>query len=399
MIRTTPFHPRTAAANETGLWSHWSGYLAAEKYQLADKFEYFAIRNAAALIDTSPLYKYLIEGADTERFLAGVLIRDVRKCRVGQAQYTAWCDDAGRLLEDGVVFRLGENRYMLTTAEPNMAYLQDLTGGMRVAIEDVSAATAALAVQGPRSREILAALAPEVAGLGFFHHTPAKIGKTAVTVSRTGYTGDLGYELWVDADDAVGLWDAVEEAGRPYGVIPAGQVALLISRIEAGLILIDVDYHPARYAWNEDQRSTPLEAGLGWLLRRLDSDDRSFIGRKAIEREIATGSTRWRTVGIMVDWRDWDVVHNRRGLIPPKDHHPYHGGLMLYEEGGDRSGYVPSFVYSPLLQRHIGIARVRPAHADPGSRLSMEITIDHRHDLVAVEVTRLPFFDPPRKTS
>lgn len=398
MIRETPFHPRTSAANRTGLWSHWAGYLAADRYQMADKFEYFAIRNAAGIIDTSPLYKYRISGSDAESYLSGVLARDIRKCRPGQAHYTVWCNDDGFVMEDGVILRLTDDEFMLTAAEPNQAYLDDLTGRKSVEIEDISDRYGALAVQGPYAREILRQLAPEVEGIGYFHLTPAKIGSAPVTISRTGYTGDLGYEIWVDRDEAVGVWDRLFEVATPYGAIPAGQTSLLMTRIEAGLVLIDVDFHSARYAWNEDQRTTPHELGMGWMFRDLKSDDRAFIGRSAIERELAEKTSRWRTTGIVVDWADWNRVYDDRGLIPPKDHTPEHGGMMIYDDDLQRIGYTPSFVYSPLLQRHIGIARVRPEHAAPGTEVRLEVTIDHRYDTVKASTTRLPFFNPPRKT-
>jgi aminomethyltransferase len=399
MIRHTPFHPRTSVANETGLWSHWSGYLAADRYQMSDKFEYFAIRNSAGVIDTSPLYKYRIQGRDAERFLSGVLARDIRKCRPGQAHYTAWCDDEGWVIEDGVILRLSDDEFMLTAAEPNLAYLTGLSEGLSVSIEDVSGEYGALALQGPYAREILSQLAPEMEGIGYFHLTPAKIGDAAVTISRTGYTGDLGYEIWVDADDAVDVWDRLFEVADRYGVVPAGQTALLITRIEAGLILIDVDFHSARYAWNDDQRATPLELNMGWMLRDLDGDDRAFIGRRAIEREIAGETSRWKTVGIVVDWEHWARTHNDRGLITPKDHTPEHGGMMIYDDDLQRIGYTPSFVYSPVLQRHIGIARIRPEHAKTGTKVGLEVTIDHRYEVVDSHVTRLPFYNPSRKTA
>lgn len=399
MISETPFHPRTAVVNETGLWSHWAGYLAAEKYQASEKFEYFAIRNSAAVIDTSPLYKYRISGPDAEKYLSGILIRDIRKCRPGQAHYTAWCDDDGWVIEDGVVLRLSETEFLLTAAQPNQAYLDALKSGMSVDIEDVSSGYGALALQGPYSKEILSTLAPEVEGVGYFNLTPAKIGNAPVIVSRTGYTGDQGYEIWVESESALEVWDRLFEVAALYGVVPAGQIALLITRIEAGLILIDVDFHSARYAWNDDQRVTPLELNMGWMVRGLDDDDRAFIGRRAIEREIAEGSSRWRTVGVMVDWTEWARVHNERGLVTPKDHTPEHGGMMLYDEKLERIGYAPSFVYSPVLQNHIGIARVRPEHASVGTKVGLEVTIDHRYDVVASYVTRLPFYNPPRKTA
>lgn len=399
MISETPFHPRTSVLNQTGLWSHWAGYMAADQYQMSTKFEYFAIRNAVGAIDTSPLYKYRIQGKDAERYLSGLLTRDIRKCRPGQAHYTLWCDDDGWVVEDGVILRLSENEYMLTVAEPNQSYLENLSGGYSVEIEDVSDAYGALAIQGPSALAVLKQLAPEAEGIGYFHLTPAKIGNAPVIISRTGYTGDLGFEIWVERDDALDVWDAIFQAGRPYGMIPCGQTSLLITRIEAGLILIDVDFSSSRYAWNDDQRATPHELGMGWMLRGLDSDDRSFIGRSAIERELAQGTSRWKTVGIIVDWAEWDRTFNERGLVPPKDHTPVHGGMMIYDDDLKRIGYTPSFVYSPVLQRHIGITRIRPEHSAVGTRVGLEVTIDHRYEVVGAEVTRLPFFNPPRKTA
>jgi aminomethyltransferase len=399
MIRETPFHPRTSAANQTGLCSHWSGYLATDRYQMSDKFEYFAIRNSAGVIDTSPLYKYRITGSDAERFLAGVLARDIRKCRPGQAHYTLWCDNDGYVVEDGVILRISDDEFLLTAAEPNMAYLQDLVGPKSVEIEDVSDEIGALALQGPYALEILKQLAPEVEGIGYFHLTQAKIGNAAVTISRTGYTGDLGYEIWVDRDDALDVWDALFEVAGPYGVVPCGQTSLLITRIEAGLVLIDVDFYSSRYAWNDDQRTTPHELGMGWMFRDLETDDRAFIGRAAIERELRDATSRWKTVGIMVDWQAWDRLYNSRGLVPPKDHTPEHGGMMLYDEDLNRIGYTPSFVYSPMMQRHIGIARVRPEFGTNGTRVGLEVTVDHKYDVVDANVTRLPFYNPSRKTA
>ncbi len=399
MIRETPFHPRTSSANQTGLWSHWSGYLATDRYQMSDKFEYFAIRNSAGVIDTSPLYKYRITGSDAERFLAGVLARDIRKCRPGQAHYTLWCDNDGYVVEDGVILRISDDEFLLTAAEPNMAYLQDLVGPKSVEIEDVSDEIGALALQGPYALEILKQLAPEVEGIGYFHLTPAKIGNAAVTISRTGYTGDLGYEIWVDRDDALDVWDALFEVAGPYGVVPCGQTSLLITRIEAGLVLIDVDFYSSRYAWNDDQRTTPHELGMGWMFRDLETDDRAFIGRAAIERELRDSTSRWKTVGVMVDWQAWDRLYNSRGLVPPKDHTPEHGGMMLYDGDLNRIGYTPSFVYSPMMQRHIGIARVRPEFGANGTRVGLEVTIDHKYDVVDANVTRLPFYNPSRKTA
>jgi aminomethyltransferase len=399
MLRESPFHDRVAAVNQTSLWSHWSGHLVVDKYQTSEKFEYVAIRNAVGMFDSSPLYKYRIVGPDAERFLGGVLARDVRTCRVGAAQYTIWCDDSGYVNEDGVVFRHGPEEFLLTAAEPNLAYFLDLIGDLRVEMTEVTSDYATLAVQGPRSRAVLAELAPEVNSLGYFEHATAKINGAAVTISRTGFTGDLGFEIFADAADAGAIWDSVVDVGTPHGILPFGQTALLMARIEAGLLLINVDFEASRLAENDEHRSTPLELGLGWMLKGIDDDTRPFIGRRSILRERSEGSSRWRMMGLMVDPFDYDRKFTAAGMVPPKDHTPVHGDMMVYDDEGQRVGYATSFVYSPVLQRHIALARVRPDCAKVGTRTHLEFTVNHRYEQVAAEVVRTPFFAPERKTA
>jgi glycine cleavage system T protein (aminomethyltransferase) len=400
MIRTTPFHERTSALNETGLWSHWSGHLAAEKYGLSEKFEYFAVRNAAGIFDTSPLFKYRFTGPDAERFLAGVLARDPRTLGPGQAQYSIWCDDRGYLVEDGVLLRHGADEFVLTAAEPNFAYFSDLVGRRdRVTIEDVSDDYAVVSVQGPRSRRVIAALEPAVEGLGYFELTKGRIGGRPVTVSRTGYTGDLGYEVWARADDALVVWDCVWEASRGLGVLPFGLQALYMARIEAGLLLLDVDFASSRFAWTDADRATPHELGLGWMLKGVTTDDRAFVGRDAIRRELAHRTSRFRVTGLVVDWRDWDRLHDEAGLIPPKDHTPVQEEMFVYDDAGEQVGYATSFMYSPMLQRHIAIARVPVEAATPGSKVNLEIPISHRYVHVAAHTGRMPLYSPERRTA
>jgi len=399
VIRTTPFHERTSALNATGLWEHWSGHIVATKYQMSEKFEYFAIRNSAGIFDTSPLYKYRIHGPDAERFLAGVLARDIRTCRPGQAQYTLWCDDRGFVVEDGVVQRRATDEFFLTSAEPNLAYFRDLIWDERVEIEEVSGDYGVLAVQGPKSREVLASLAPGVARLGYFGLTPAKIARAPVIVSRTGYTGDLGYEIWVPADDAVGVWDAIMTAGQGRGVIPYGLQALYMARIEAGLLLLNVDFESSRFAWNDDHRSTPIELGFGWMFRDLARDDRAFVGRGAIRRELAEQTSRWRLMGLIVDWHDYDRIYGEAGLIPPKDHMLVQEEIYVYDDAGRQIGFATSFMYSPILQRHIALARVPLAIASPGCEVKLELAVSHRYEYVTAQVARTPLYNPERRTA
>jgi aminomethyltransferase len=398
-MKTTPVHDRLSELNRTGLYSHWSGYLSALRYDMSAKHEYFAVRNSAGLFDTSPLFKYWIRGRDAERFLAGVLTRDIRSCRPGRAQYTIWCDDRGYVLEDGVVFRHSDTEFFMTTARPNFGYFSDLIGRLSVEIEEVSDDFGVLAVQGPRSREILATLTPDVEGLAFFDLCSTKIGTAPVTLSRTGYTGDLGFEIFVGTADALPVLDAVLDAGAGRGLRPFGEDALLMTRIEAGLVLIDVEFSSSRLAYNDNERITPRELGFGWMLRGIDAPDRPFIGRNALRKELAEKTSRWLTVGLTVDWQQFDRLHTQAGLLTPKDETPLPYESMLYDDEGQRIGYATGLMYSPMLQRHIAMARVRPDLASPGSRVNLEITIDHRYRTVPADVARLPLFNPSRKTA
>jgi aminomethyltransferase len=399
MIRTTPFHPRTSALNETGLWSHWAGHMAANRYQISDKFEYFAVRNAAGIFDTSPLFKYRIAGRDAEKYLAGMLARDIRRCGPMEAQYTTWLDQRGYVLEDAVIQRRGIDEYLLTTAEPNYAYFADRIGHLAVTLEDVSLDIGALAIQGPRSRAILAKLVPAVTDVPFFGITTGVIGGRQVTITRTGYTGDLGYEVWVETPDALTVWDALWDACDGQGVLPYGLAALYMLRIEAGLLLLAKDFDSSRFAFNDQHRSTPIELGWAWMFKGLADDDRSFIGRKALETEINEKASRWKMSGLVVDWEDYERVYGAAGLIPPKVHAPVHEDWMVYDEEAKRVGYATSFMYSPILQRHIALARVRPDLAKVGNRVFLEFTVDHHYQKVAAHVARLPLYNPERKTA
>ncbi len=399
MIRTTPFHERTSSLNQTGLWSHWAGHLAANRYQVSDKFEYFAVRNAAGIFDSSPLFKYRIAGRDAERYLAGILARDIRACPPQHAQYTTWLDERGFVLEDGVIQRRAADEYLLTAAEPNYAYLADRIGRLAVSVEEVSLEHGTIAVQGPRSRDLLSRLVPGVASVPFFGLTSGSIGGADVIVSRTGYTGDLGYEIWVRTPDALRVWDALWDAVDGHGVLPFGLAALYMLRIEAGLLLLAVDFDSSRFAFNDAHRSTPIELGWSWMFKDLATDDRAFIGRRALERELAERSSRWKMTGLVVDWEDYDRVYGEAGLIPPKQHEPLHEDWMVYDGGGQRVGYATSVMYSPVLQRHIALARVRPELAKVGTRVHLEFTVDHQYRKIAAHVTRLPLFNPQRKTA
>jgi aminomethyltransferase len=305
-------------------------------------------------------------------------------------------------MHDGVVFRHSADEFFLTAARPALSWFQELGSGMRVELEDVTDAFGMLAVQGPRSRQVLQSLMAEAETLGYFDHVPVKVADTAVTLSRTGYTGDLGFELTVPEDRAVEVLDAVLEAGQGHGIRPFGEEALMTLRIEAGLALIDIEWHDARLAMSDADKVTPKELGFGWMLRGVRDGSRRFVGSEAIRRELNDGTSRWATTGIVVDWADWDRLYRDAGHFPPKSEHPLPYESMILDEdpqgnGQSEVGYCTSFVYSPVLQRHIGIARVRPDLAAAGTELRLELAVDHHNTTVRISTTKMPFFDPERK--
>ena len=398
MPKRSPFFPRLEPLNEPVIWEHWAGYLSAPRYQYSRLFEYYAIRNAAAVFDTSPLFKYRIHGPDATNFLSRVLARNILTCPVGSAQYTIWCNEAGYVVEDGVILRLAENDYLLSAAEPNLRYFDQLVGSADVTIEDVSTAYGMLAVQGPKSKVVLSRLTEAVDGLRYFKVRSTEIAGVEVILSRTGYTGDLGYELWIPAESALVVWDALFEAGQGYNIIPMGTDALKMARVEAGLLLLDVDFSSARFAWTAAQRETPAELGLGWMFSKLEQDDRDFIGRSAIEAEIKEKSSRWLTVGLSVDWHAYEAAHREAGIMPPKDGVFYEETHSIYKTDGDYAGYATSYMYSSLLRRHIALAKLPLDLAKPGQAVMLEIMIIHQPVKVLAHVVDMPFYNPKRKT-
>lgn len=393
MLKTTPFHSRTHALCQAQNWRRWAGHIVASSYGLTHEREYHAIRSTAALIDVSPLYKYLISGPDAERFVNRLVTRDVSKCAVNQVMYTPWCDEAGKVIDDGTLSRLGEQTFRLTAAEPNLRWLHDNAVGMNVTIDDVTDSTAALAIQGPNSRDILRASSDaELDGLKFFRLTEARVKDTPVTISRTGYTGDLGYEIWVEAERALALWDSLMEAGEPYGITPAGILALDVARIEAGLLLIQVDYVPANRALIESRKSSPFELGLGWTVK-LDKD--RFVGRAALSAERSRGS-EWGFKGLEIEWASLEKIYAEFGLPPQLPGIAWRSSVPVYT-GGTQIGYATSGCWSPTLKRYIALAHLRAEYTGAGTELTMEVTAEHQRRHAAALVVDTPFFNPERK--
>ncbi|MEX2177512.1 MAG: aminomethyltransferase family protein [Gemmatimonadaceae bacterium] len=395
MLLTTPFHARTAPLVRAQTWRRWAGHQVASAYDPHPEREYAAVRNSAALFDVSPLHKYLITGRDAARLLDRMVTRDVRACAVGQVLYTPWCDAAGKVVDDGTVSRLDESTYRLTSAEPTMRWLKmSAQGGMKVDIEDVSESTGALALQGPLSRTILGQLTPDADALRYFRLVHTRLRGVPVTISRTGYTGDLGYEIWVAREQAVPLWDALMDAGANYGIVPAGIWALDIARIEAGLIMLDVDYFSTHHATIEDQKSSPYELNLGWTVSDAMGGG-PFTGQRALRDEKARGPA-WRFVGLEIDWVGFEKLHQERGLAPHVPNTAWRASAPLLA-GGRQVGYATSGTWSPLLKRYLALGHVSAAFGAPGTTLDIELTVEHRRKRTAVTVRKLPFFDPARK--
>ncbi len=405
MPRYTPFHDQLAPLNETQIWKNWAGYLVVPNYQYCITNEYYSIRNSVSLFDTSPLFKYRFSGQDVGKLFEFALARDIRSCETGQAQYTVFCDAAGFVVQDGVVLHTAENEFYLTTAEPAYRYFhqiarrQNLT---QLAIDDVSEQFGILAIQGPHSHHVLNQLCDGTTELNYFDVTKTTIAEKNVFLSRTGFTGDLGYEVWCTANDAAEVFHAIFNAGKNFNVTPIGSTALKMARVEAGLLLMDVDFNSARYAWVDQQRETPIELGFRWMFRNLENDDRQFLGREQIEIEISNRSSRWKTVGLAIDVADYEQRFVDAGIPPSKYENYCESTRSVYRVGEPDwiyAGHANSFLYSSLLKRPIAIAKLPLDLAKIGTTVHLEIQVIHKPTTVKATVQPLPFFNPPRKTS
>jgi aminomethyltransferase len=392
----TPFHPRTSELSKSKEWREWSGYWAAATYEHTHEREYFAIRNSAALIDVSPLFKYDIMGPQAAAVVDRIVPRDVTHCKIGQVLYSPWCDDDGKVVDDGTVWRLTEDRFRITAADPSLRWFQDCGAGLEAEVVDVSNSLAALALQGPNARKILlrTAGAEALSNLPYYYLTQGEIGGAPVTITRTGYTGDLGYELWMDSADALEVWDRVVLAGADYGLLPAGLAALDVARIEAGLLLIDVDYVSSLKALTESRKSSPFELGLGWTVA-LDAGD--FMGRRALLDEAQRGSA-WLLVGLEVVWSDLDRLYAAYDLAPQVAGRASRDPAPVYI-GERQIGQATSMAFSPLLKTFLGLATIERKYASLGQAVELEMTIEYQRTRVPAQVSRKPFYDPPHKRS
>jgi aminomethyltransferase len=324
-----------------------------------------------------------------------VITRDASRCHVGQVLYTAWCDDDGKIIDDGIVARLGEDSFRMTTATPTLYWLQDNAFGMDVEIEDVSDAYGAVALQGPTSRDILQQLTDaDLNELKYFHSIETKLAGSPVNISRTGFTGDLGYEIFADPEHCETIWDALMETGADYKMLPTGMVALDMVRIEAGLLLIDAEFHSAAHAIFEVEKVSPYELGLGWMVNQKKEH---FIGQEALRREKARGPATM-TVGLEIDVLALEKVFAQYSMPLHLPYQSWVDAIPVYADSDQRDhiGRATSGTWSPIMKRYVVIARLKPQYAKIGTRIYIEQTVEARRFAVPATVVEMPFFDPPR---
>lgn len=391
----TAFHERTFPLCESLNYREWSGYYTVSAYETHHEHEYNAIRNAVALIDVSPLYKYRVSGPDATRFVNRVITRDIHKVGKGQVIYCCWCDEEGKVVDDGTISRLDENLYRWTAADPNLRWFRQNAVGMNVQIEDISRSTAALAVQGPMSGRLLETVTDaDIRNLKYFRVTSGTIAGVPVDISRTGYTGDLGYELWMPWESAVRVWDALTQAGKAFDLHPAGMLALDVARIEAGLLLIEVDYISSKKAMIESQKYSPYELVFG---RMVHLEKENFVGKQALVEEHKRGPKR-QLVGLEIDWPEVEKLYEAVGLAPQVPATASRVHVPVYR-GGSQVGKATSQTWSPTLKKYIALASIATPHAKKGTRLQMEMTVEAVRHRVGATVVDLPFFNPKRKTA
>jgi len=389
----TPFHTRTSALCASQSWRTWSGYLVASSYDVVHDYEYHAIRNSAGLIDVSPLYKYDVRGRDALQLVNRVITRDAAGCAVGQALYSCLCEDDGSVIQDGTVFRFGQDHFRFHLADPSLRWLKLNAIGMDIAIEEVSERIAALALQGPQAFKILREIVDVRLGqLRFFRFTSAEILKVPVIISRTGYTGDLGYEIWLSAEHAEPIWDLLMEKGKGFGIKPAGMLALDVARLEAGFILLEVDYIGAEKALIASQKYSPFEIGLGWT---VDLKKLRFVGSEALRALNGNAPSR-QIVGLEINLSDYEYLFQQVGLPPQFPSTAWRGVVPVYHDER-QVGHASTGGWSPILKKYIALATVEQEFVQIGTRLEMEVTVNYARKTAGVTVVKLPFYDPARK--
>lgn len=376
-LMKTPFHPRTEAANKIWAWGNWAGYTTVLSFDDLS-MEHSAIRNTATVYDLCPMIKYRIEGPDATLYLDRLTIRNVAKLSVGGVQYTAWGNDAGHMMDDGTLFRLEANRYRLCCQERHLNWLNDSAYGFDVTITEETEDIAALSLQGPTSAEILRLAGFDVSALKPFRMASFPLGKGSLMISRTGFTGDLGYELWTTPDQALALWDLLFDAGKLHGIRPIGSDALNMARIEAGLIITGIDFTPADVCVREDRLRSPIEMGLGWM---IDWKKGHFTGKAALMAQRDKGA-KWSFVGLEIG-----------GNISAE-------GAILYHNQKTEVGVITGAIWSPVLKKNIAMAQILTKYAT-GTDIWAEIyalrELHYEKLMMPAVVVERPFFVHDRR--
>lgn len=390
----SPFHQRTSQFCQSMNWKDWAGYYAVVSYDTNHEQEYFAYRHAAGLMDVTPLFKYEVTGPDSLHLLSRIMAKDINKVKQGQVTYCCWCDDDGKILDDGTVSCLSQDHYRVTSAEPVFHWFHQNARSLKVTIEDITSRFGILALQGPLSREILThAAGGDIASLGFFKLIDSTIDNRRVTITRTGYTGDLGYEIWCENNDALVVYDAVMESGKNYQLIPAGLAALDVARIEAGFIMNGVDYFSANHCVINSRKSTPFELNLGWSVN-LNRD--SFIGQQALKKEKKEGSL-WQFVGLEYDWDAYEKIFANFDLPPQTPAQAWRTAVPVYNKNGKQIGRATSGAWSPILKKNLALASIKTGNFTMGDTLHIEVTAEYERKSCPVTVCKPMFFNPDRK--
>ncbi len=380
----SPFYARQKALDTVNEWHQWKGYTAANELYCADT-EYFAIRNSTAVFDLTPMTKYRITGPDALAYLDRLVTRDMTRIAPGRVAYAVWCDDAGQVVDDGTIFHLREGEYRLCSQERHFGWLQAATIGFDVTVTHETDEVAALAVQGPTSYSVLSNLGlAGLAELKPFSLMQVRFKGTDLMVSRTGFTGDLGYELWLDPARAEALWDALFDAGKLHGIRAIGTNALEMARIEAGFIAVYHEFLPADETVRSGRSRSPFELGLGWL---VDFTKPVFNGRRALAEEWRSGYT-WRLAKL-------DIEGNK----------PAHHSYVFAKEARNRGniGFVTSAMWSPVCKKNIALATVRTPYGKPGETVWVEIFYQREmhwnREMARATVVDKPFWFPARRSA
>jgi aminomethyltransferase len=393
----TVFYPRESDLNAHLAWGEWSGYHSAAVYADFHDIEYNAIREAAGVVDVSPLYKYIVRGTDAGRLLDRVMTRDISRLQVDHVAYSPWCDEDGKVIDDGTITRLSEDSYRITAADPSERWFRMNATGLDVDVEDISDRTAGLALQGRLSREVLEeASGQDWTDVRYFRRRRTQIADVDVDVTRTGYTGDRGYELWMPVDGALQVWDRIFDVGQRYGIHPVGIRAMDVARVEAGLILIEVEYSSSHRAIAQEQHYSPFELGLGRLVDLRKASP--FNGKRALQAELAAGGPSRRLVGLELEWAGIEGLFAKHDLAPAVSPMVHRDPVPVYKEG-KQVGRATSITWGPTIKKMVGFGSVDKRFEQPGTRLSVEWSVEGERGKVAATVVPMPFLDLERKRS